>query len=86
MPRDASSHRGARHRKEFVGFVQRGAVLKRLSGDEVRVLDNFLRRMSQLGVVSRDLDRGAGTYHFTNLLSRKWLTLGRRTTDRAATP
>jgi hypothetical protein len=50
-----------------VGF-QRSEVLHYLSGEEVGVFDNFLRRMSQLGVVRRDTKRGAGAYRFTNLL------------------
>ncbi|MBI3951047.1 MAG: ATP-binding protein [Acidobacteria bacterium] len=50
-----------------VGF-ERGEALKRLAREEVQVFDNFLRRMSQLGVVCRDPERGAGAYRFTNLL------------------
>ncbi len=52
----------------FEATFQRSEVRKRLSGDEARVFDNFLRRMSQLNVVTRDLERGAGVYRFTNLL------------------
>jgi hypothetical protein len=47
---------------------ERGEALKRLAREEVQVFDNFLRRMSQLGVVSKDPERGAGAYRFTNLL------------------
>ncbi len=55
-------------REPFKVRFERGEVLKRLSGEEVRVFDNFLRRMSNLGVISRDPEQGAGAYHFTNLL------------------
>lgn len=47
---------------------QRSEVLKHLPADKVRVFDNFLRRMSDLGVISRDAERGAGAYRFRNLL------------------
>lgn len=47
---------------------QRSDVLKGLSKEERQVFDNFLRRMSQLGVIVRDLERGAGAYRFSNLL------------------
>jgi hypothetical protein len=55
-------------REPFKVRFERGEVLKRLSGEEVRVFDNFLRRMSKLDVISRDPEQGAGVYHFTNLL------------------
>jgi hypothetical protein len=55
-------------REPFKEEFQRSTVLKRLSSEEVKVFDNFLRRMSQLNVVSRDTERGAGAYRFTNLL------------------
>lgn len=47
---------------------ERGRVLRGLSGDEVKVFDNFLRRMKQLGVVNSDPERGPGAYRFANLL------------------
>ena len=55
-------------REPFKEAFQRSEVLRRLSSEEVSVFDNFLRRMNQLGVVSRDPERGAGAYRFTNLL------------------
>lgn len=55
-------------RQPFEATFQRSEVRKRLSGDEVRVFDNFLRRMSELNVLTKDLERGAGAYRFTNLL------------------
>lgn len=55
-------------RGPFEPTFQRSDVRKRLSGDEVRVFDNFLRRMEKLDVLARDPERGAGAYRFTNLL------------------
>jgi hypothetical protein len=55
-------------RERFGYEFLRGDVLKRLSNAEARVFDNFLRRMSKLGVLTKDLERGAGAYRFTNLL------------------
>lgn len=55
--------------KKDVGFlIQRSDVLRRLSAEEERVFDNFLRRMTKLGVVTKDVERGRGAYRFTNLL------------------
>ena len=55
-------------RKPFMVKFERSEVMKSLSGDEGRVFDNFLRRMSELTVVSRDPEQGPGAYRFTNLL------------------
>jgi len=55
-------------REPFMAKFERSEVMKRLSGDEGRVFDNFLRRMSELMVVSKDPERGPGAYRFTNLL------------------
>ncbi len=55
-------------RTPFEAGFQRAEVRKRLSGDEVSVFDNFLRRMSQLNVLSSDAEQGRGAYRFTNLL------------------
>jgi hypothetical protein len=55
-------------REPFEDRFKRSEVRERLSGDELQVFDNFLRRMSQLGVVSKDSEKGAGAYYFTNLL------------------
>jgi len=74
-PQVFNAIRSARYRSTLrklargpVMVFERGEVLKRLSREEVRVFDNFLRRMSQLGVLSKDAERGAGAYRFTNLL------------------
>jgi hypothetical protein len=55
-------------RQPFEATFQRSEVKKRLSGEEIRVFDNFLRRMNELNVLTKDLERGAGAYRFTNLL------------------
>jgi hypothetical protein len=69
----------------FEDGFQRADVRKRLSGDEVSVFDNFLRRMSQLNVLSSDAEQGRGAYRFTNLLHYLYFWLeaerARKTTD-----
>jgi hypothetical protein len=47
---------------------KRGEVLRIISDDEKKVFDNFLRKMSGLGVIVRDVEGGPGTYRFPNLL------------------
>ena len=43
-------------------------MLKELSPQEIKVLDNFLNRMRKLGVIVPDVERGRGAYQFTNQL------------------
>ena len=38
----------------------------KLKVDEKRVLNNFLRRMRELGVIERDIESGSGAYKFVN--------------------
>jgi hypothetical protein len=47
---------------------RRSGLLHKLSGEEARVLDNFLMRMKKLGVVRADPEQGPGAYRFTNQL------------------
>ena len=54
--------------QEFMFEFERRKMMERLSTDEVRVFDNFLRRINKLGVVIKDPERGVGAYRFTNLL------------------
>jgi AAA+ ATPase superfamily predicted ATPase len=62
----------------------RAEVMERLSQDERKVFDNFLRRMEKLGVLVRDAERGPGAYRFTNLLHYLYFTLeAARAGDRA---
>lgn len=72
-------------RTPFEAGFQRAEVRKRLSGDEVGVFDNFLRRMTQLDVLSSDAEQGRGGYRFTNLLHYLYFWLeaerARKTSD-----
>jgi len=45
-------------------------LLKRLSDDEAKVTDNFLRRLKKLGVLRSDPEGGPGAYRFDNLLHK----------------
>jgi len=49
------------------GF-RRSDLQERLEDAERRVLDNFLRRMKELGVVRMNPEGGRGAYHFTTVL------------------
>jgi len=52
-----------------IGYeFQRSQLLQGLSKEEQRVVDNFLRKMRELEVVTPDRERGRGAYRFTNLL------------------
>ncbi len=44
------------------------ALLERVSPDEAKVLNNFLQKMKQLGVIRQDPERGRGQYQFTSEL------------------
>lgn len=62
-------------KKPFAVEFQRSEALGQLSKEEIRVFDNFIRRMSRLGIVARDAERGAGSYRFTNLLHHTYFWL-----------
>jgi hypothetical protein len=47
---------------------KRSDVKEHLSAEEVKVLDNFLRKMCSLGVLTKDSSEGAGAYRFTSSL------------------
>lgn len=47
---------------------RRSELRKHLTSDQARVLDNFLTRMKQLGVIRPDPEEGPGAYSFGNLL------------------
>jgi AAA ATPase domain len=49
------------------GFTRKNLV-KVLPADQAKVLDNFLRKMLQLGVIARDPEGGPGSYRFVNAL------------------
>jgi hypothetical protein len=44
----------------------RSEVAERLKEGEKKVLDNFLRKMRELGVIEPDTERGRGAYRFVN--------------------
>jgi hypothetical protein len=46
----------------------RKSLLKDASQDEAKVVDNFLSRMKELGVIHADADGGPGAYTFSNRL------------------
>jgi hypothetical protein len=52
----------------FAYQFTRSAVRESLSAAELKVFDNFLTKMKQLGVMVEDPERGRGAYRFTNLL------------------
>ena len=52
---------------------KRSALLAQLRDDERRVLDTFLRRMRDLGVIQRDPDAGRGAYRFDNRLHHVYI-------------
>ncbi|HDH57127.1 MAG TPA: ATP-binding protein [Bacteroidetes bacterium] len=52
----------------FEFHFQRGKVRASLGKLEERVFDNFLRKMSKLGVITREPEKGSGYYRFSNLL------------------
>ena len=56
------------------GFTRR-QVAERLTSEELRVFDNFLRRLRELGVVEADPQGGRGAYRYTNqiFLIYMWL-------------
>ena len=44
----------------------RGEVRSRIDADELKVFDNLLRRLRELGIVEQDVDEGPGAYRFVN--------------------
>jgi hypothetical protein len=63
-------------RRPSAGFeFQRGEVRSNLNEEEKKVFDNFLRKMTELGVIERDVERGAGYYRFKNLLHSLYFSM-----------
>ncbi len=50
----------------FSTRFNKGELVTKLADDELKVLDNFLRRMVKLGVIVHDRDGGSGAYAFVN--------------------
>ena len=68
--------------KESVGFeFKRSEVLTQLKEGQKKVFDNFLSRMTELGVLVRDTEKGAGFYHFANRLHYTYFWLAARRTQ-----
>lgn len=53
---------------------QRATLMAQLNDDESKVLDNFLKKMTELGVFYRDSER-RGVYQFANLMHYLYFTL-----------
>jgi len=56
------------------GF-KRQDIVQNLRGDEVKVLDNFLHRMRELGVLISASEKGSGWYRFSNDLHRLYFSI-----------
>jgi len=54
---------------------KRADLRSRLTAEQLRVLDNFLRRMKRLGVLQSDPEGGPGCYRFTNYLHYLYFSL-----------
>lgn len=74
-PRVLSSIRSERYRSILRKIAQepsraftRAEVALGLKAEEVRVLDNFLRKMEDLGVIEKDREKRPGSYRFCSLL------------------
>lgn len=52
----------------FEPRFKRAELRARLAKEEEKVMDNFLTRMKDLGVIRPDLERGPGAYCFDNIL------------------
>jgi AAA+ ATPase superfamily predicted ATPase len=57
------------------GNFQRSEVSKKLTAEEIKVLDNFLGRMKKLGAVATDNSAGPGWYKFANELHRLYFLI-----------
>lgn len=55
-------------RKPFRVTFRRRELIGRLTDNERKVLDNFLKRMKRLGVICSEPECGPGAYRFTNQL------------------
>lgn len=63
--RSILKHVGGSH---FPFEFRRAELLQQLHADEKGSLDNFLHRMTELGVIVRLPEKGQGSYRFSNLL------------------
>lgn len=65
------------------GGFKRQDIVQNLRGDAVEVLDNFLHRMRELGVLIPALEKGAGWYRFSNDLHRLYFSIEAQKADDA---
>ena len=65
---------------------KRADLIAALADDEQRVLDSFLRRMRQLGVIVPDPDGGRGAYRFDNRLHYLYIWIEAQRTTRPRRP
>jgi len=64
--------------------ISRAGILELLSHDERPKLDNFLRKMVQLGVLEKDKEKGRGVYKFSSLLNSIYFRLEARRAEKAS--
>jgi hypothetical protein len=65
---------------------RRADMLKELSVEETRVLDNFLNRMRKLGAIMPDIEGGRGVYQFANQLHALYFWIEAQRAREQATP
>ncbi len=60
-------------------YFHRNEIIRRLNQEEAKVFNNFLNRMTRLGVIVKEKEKGAGVYRFVNRLHHLyfWLEHGR---------
>ncbi len=63
-------------------FTRKGAIEK-LSGEERRVFDNFIRKMRELGAIIQDPEGPPGSYVFANQLHHFYFWMQTRAHDKA---
>ncbi len=83
-PRYRSIFRRLARETEGMTF-KRKDVEKGLSADEKKVLDNFLRKMRDLGVIESNKEGGPGAYQFKNVLHSLYFFMEARTAPASAT-
>ncbi|MFQ5914912.1 MAG: AAA family ATPase [Nitrospinota bacterium] len=73
-------------RDPFGASFRRQDVLKGLGEDEAKVLDNFLRRMTQLAVINPDREAGPGAYQFKSSLNYLYFRLEAQRAQKGSNP
>lgn len=65
---------------------RRADIIKRLDGEEKKVVDTFLKRMRDLGAIVQDGEAGAGCYRFANRLHYLYFTIESREASKEKKP